>query len=330
MNKRSVFIFIILLLFSIVLMSCANQNAANTDGKETAQSGSSSSNQTGTDDKKDTSSVNTNESRDKLTIEDIKAEYTGGDAGQLVNMTSFKNQYILVEFSLEGISGHGFEFYDLKTGDKDALPLNGLQAKLDEIVNENHIRFICDGTNNVNSHRYFPEILECSRGQEIKGYEGDFYPEMHSYYLPIDQGYEMGIKPNETIADIKVSIKGIEVIFEPMKGEEGGFYAAYTTVPPTKTSYDKTKNQFIIEFQDTDIDSKLDLSKVSQQNRYMNSVGIKRNGSNTTLTINLKDTPNYYNIKFSHAEPKVDDFPCLDFNFASEYGIDEIDSITKG
>lgn len=324
MNKGLVPISIIL-FFSIVLISCTNQNSSNTDGKETVQSGASGY-QGNFSNKSDPQTDATAGKTNKLTIEEIKAKYTGGEAGKIVYMTTYKSQYILVEYSIDGTSGHFFDWYNLKTGDRDALPTYAYHVKLNKIVDENHIRFIYDGTNNVNNHRYFPEIIECYRGQEITGYEGDFYQVKHKYYLPVDQGFNMGNKPNETIADIKVSLEGLEVLFEPMQGEEGGFYAAYTTVPPTKTSYDKTKNLFFIEFENTDIDSKLDLSKISEQNRYLNSVNIKRNGLNTTLEVNLKDTAKYYTIYFSHLEPMytIDDFPYLDFNFANAYEIDTV------
>lgn len=315
--KKAVPIIIIILL-SISLTGCSNQGKGN--NKKTDQTSTSSNNQETSGNQQSSQSKNTTENKDKLTIEDIKAKYTGGENGKIVNVTEYGGHYVLVEY-INSADLNCFDFYNLKTGDKDTLPVYPCNVKLQEIKNENDIKFITDGVVTLNGHKYFPQILECYRGQEVTGVDGDFYQIWHDYYLPVDQGFNMGVKDNETIADIKVSLAGLEVLFEPMKGLETEFDAAYTTVQPTKTSYDKAKNQFIIDFEKTDTDSKINLSKISEENRYVKSVSIKKNGSNTVITISLKDTAKYYTIGFSHLEPDVDDFPSLDFKFSNEFKI---------
>lgn len=312
MYKKLVLICIIL-FSSFLFLGCTGEDI----NKE-----SITQSELSTDNKIDVNVGNTVKPISELTIDDIKAKYSGANSGKLINIYTCGTIYALVEYFFNESDGPCFDFYNLKTGDKDTLPIYTYHVRLDKIVSPNDIRFISDGTISLNNHRYFPEIIECLRGQEVTGFNGEFYQTKHPYYLPIDQGYEMGVKPNETIADIKISLKGIEVMFEPMKGYEGIFEAAYTTVPPTKTSYDKSKSEFTIEFQDTDIDSKLDLSKVSEQNHYINSVNIKKNGSNTIITVNLKDNAKYYTIDFSHLEPTTEDFPYLDFDFANDYKIE--------
>lgn len=292
MLKKLALVFILVLL-SLSFISCSNQNKSY-DNIQASK---------------------TNE--DKLTVDEIKANYEDGENGQWVDVTTY-NQYVLVEY-INSADLQGFDWYNLKTGDKDTLPVQPYHVKLERIQNENNIWFISDGVMTLNGHKYFPERIECHRGQEITGFDGDFSQTLHSIYLKIDQEFDMGVKANEAISDIKVSLKGVEVLFEPIPGEEAMFHAAYTTVPPTKTSYDKTKNQFIVEFKNTDINKAYVEYEINEQNRYISSVDVRKDGSNTILSINLKDTANYYTIDFSHLEPVIDDFPYLDFNFASEY-----------
>lgn len=315
---KKVLLVLIIILFSITLISCSNQGKISSN-KKTAQTSSNSQNKSGN--QQDSQKKSTTEN--KLTIEGIKAKYTGGDSGKIVNIITYGSKYILVEYSTDDTLGHCFDFYNLKTGDKDTLPIYELHVKLDKIINENDIRFIWDGTNNIEAHKSFPGIVECLRGQEVTGYDGEFYQVIQRYYLPVDQGVEVGVKFYETIADLNVSLKGVEVLFEPMKGHEGYFDADYVSVPVSKTSYDRAKNQFVIEFKNTDIDNKLNISKINGQNRYLSSISIKKSGSNAILTINLKDTAKYYTSIESNLEPIADGgFPCLDFNFVSEYSKD--------
>lgn len=318
MNKRLIHILIIM-LFSIILKGCTNVNASNNNSKETIKSEVPSSNQQSTD-SKDKKAENTYGNLDKMTIDDVKANYTGGGAGQIVNLTTYGEQYVLVEYTY-GSYRQFWDFYNLKTGDKDILPVNN--AKLNKIIDTNDIRFITDGIYAFGVNvREFPKVVECIRDGEVMGYDRDFIQIPSSFYIQIDQAFDMGEKRKETIVDIKVSLKGIEVLFESRKGMEAEFYAGSTTVPYTKTRYDKEKNQFIIEFEDVDIDNKLDISKINQQNRYIESINIERNDLNTIMVIDLKDTAKYYMIDSSRLEPTVDDFPCLNFNFANEYKIE--------
>lgn len=316
--KRLASIFTIICL-GILLISCSSQDINSSNNKEAFQTAAKSNNQNTLENKEELQAEKTTKNNDKLTLDDVKSKYTGGENGQIVNVTTY-NQFALIEY-INSANLHCYDWYNLKTGDKDILPIYGNNAKLEGIKNENDIWFTTDGVCTLNGHRYFPAIIRCYRAQEVTGYDGDFHMLINNLYMKIDQQFNMGVKSNETIADIKVSLKGVEVLFEPMKGKEDTFYAAYTTVPPTKTSYDIAKNRFIIEFQNTNIDKAYNKSKINEQNRYLSSIDIKRDGLNTILTINLKDTAKYYTIDFTHLEPGIDDFPCLQFNFAKEYKV---------
>lgn len=262
------------------------------------------------------------ESENRLTIEDIKSKYNGGNKGQISNLTIYLDHYVLVEYTHNSYT-KGFDFYNLKTGDKDTLiSETGIDTKLERIESKDSLVFITDGVRNDNGHKYFPQIIKCYRTQEVLGDEGEFKQTLHEQYLKVDQGVDMGQDKKETIADIKVSLDGLEVLFEPTKGEELDFYTAYTSIPFTETSYNKDKNQIIVEFRNTNINNRINKSHIDEENRYISSIDIGKDRLNTILKINLKDVARYYSINFSHLEPQIDDFPYLDFVFASEFEMD--------
>lgn len=180
--------------------------------------------------------------------------------------------------------------------------------------------FTTDGIFTGTGQKFFPKIVECRREQEVPGYENDFHQILKNFYLPIDQGFDMGSKCYEIIRDVKVSLKGVEVLFGPMKGHEVDFYAGDNApIPHTITSYNKSESQLIIEFENTTIDNEFNKSKINEQNRFINSIDIKKNNSNTILTISLKATSKYYTIENSWLQIPADGFPYLDFNFVDEF-----------
>lgn len=255
----------------------------------------------------------------KLTIEDIKANYTGGEKGDFVNMTIHWGKYALVEYTYDE-SSRWFDLYNLETGDKDKLFTGALNAKLDLFIDENNLRFITDGTHSYNGHKYFPMIVHFYREKEILGSEDDFLSKKYNTFLKIDEGIEMGVKENESITDVKATLGGFQILFQPIKGEEASFYAGYTTIPQFTTTYIKEVNQLVIEFRATSIQSKVKTS-INDANRFIKAINISRNGQNTIFKITLTEYANYYTIGFSHLEPEMDDFPYLDFNFANDYKI---------
>lgn len=256
----------------------------------------------------------------KLTIDDIKKNYIEDGEKKIENISTYSH-YTLVEYTLDSTT-KCFDWYNLETGDKDVLLTDSINTTLKNIENENSILFITDGISHINGHKYFPKVIKCRRIEENTACENDFDLISDNLYLEIDKKVEIGVKTNETISDIKVSLKGIEILFEPMKGYEGEFYAAYTTIPEIETTYVKDKQQFIIEFKNTNLNPTINKSKIAQQNHYISSVDINMYGKNTKLIVNLKDTAKYYTAFLRHLEPQKDDFPYVDFNFANEYKIE--------
>lgn len=305
--KKILLIFTTILL-SLLLLSCFTQNTSNADikGNNTPSPAHNNPN--------------------KLTKEDVIKGY--GD-GKIINITEYyssstNSDYLLVEFLNEGDT-QCFDWYSLKTGDRDIMPfsmaVSPTNAKLQEIVFENRLLFVTDGVNNMNGHKYFPQIVMCYRLQDTSG-DGDFNATAKVLYLPLGQEVSMGAKSQVNIADVKVSLTGVELLFEPMQGEESIFYAAYTTIPPFKTTYIKDKNQLVVEFKGTGISTSISRLNINEQNRYISSVKLEQNGQNTIMTINLKDTAKYYTVKNSHLDPMIDDFPCAEFDFASQFKIE--------
>lgn len=313
--KRLVSILLALFLALSFLSCSSNQKKISANSKETTKTVAPPSGQSNPGNQQDKQKESITENKDELTIEDIKAKYTGGDNGKIVNITSQLEDYVLVEY----INGGGrlcFDWYNLKTGDKDVLPVGGYNnVKLMRVKDKDNIWFITDGVT-YSGQKFFPQIVQCLRNQEVPDYENDFDSHLLDLYLPIDQGVDFGVNHYENIIDVKVSITGVEVQFGPIKGHESDFFSGNgNSIPPAKTSYNKAKNQFIVEFKDTAIGSNIKKSAINDSNKYIKSVYIKQNGSNTILTVNLKDTGKYYTAKFSFWE-SVFDLPYIDFIFS--------------
>jgi len=185
-----------------------------------------------------------------------------------------------------------FSFFDLVTGEKQILSTGSYFAQLHKIKSPNWYIFYADGTISEYYAKDFPVLIECSRMEEGEKFRREF----KARYLPIHEGAEFGSKSNTVIEDIKVSIQGIEISIGPMKGHEDKFYAAFTDIPVTKTSYKKEKHQFIIHFMKTRISENItaDNRHIEVQNRYIKSANLVSDESSCKLIVNLKESANFY------------------------------------
>lgn len=305
-------LILVILIFGVSLLSCSNQEKGSVNNKGAEQTATSSNNQSNSENQQDKQKESTTESKYKLTIEDIKAKYTGGYEGKLVNTTLYFEHYVLAEYTREGKKGdsiHYFDWYNLETGDKDVLPVDGYEAKLVKAITKDNLLFTTNIVNINDGNKYFPQVIQCLRQSEIIGNENDFLQVTKDYYLPINQGIDMGLKTG-TLMDMQVSNEGVEVKFGPIKGDEIGYYAGYETIPPTKITYNKAGNQLIIEFKDSVIGSDIKKSVISSSNRYVKSVYVERSDSKIILTINLEDATKYYT-----AHILTNNFPTIGFRF---------------
>lgn len=101
------------------------------------------------------------------------------------------------------------------------------------------------------------------------------------------------------MSNINVTNNGLEVLFEPIKGKESGFYAGATDIPPTKTSFNKDKRQIVLEIGANQLSQKLiDIKQVNfNTNQYMSSYWITQKGNKIYLTITVRDLVKTYTVK---------------------------------
>lgn len=252
----------------------------------------------------------------RLTVEDIVKSYEVKGIGKIISVTEYKN-YVLVEY-INPSDMRWFNWHNLDTGDMDAVGNMDTSARLVQIINENHLVFESDGVNALNGHRFFPFYIDCTRGSEATGYDGEFHNTRKEKYLEIDEKCEFGIKSDVVLSDVKLTLQGVEMLFSPMEGKEGGFYTAYTSIPVTATSYISEKNQFEIVFKNTKLISELENNFAEVQSTYIESIQLLEIGNDTAARIKLKEGARYYNASVGHLEPAVDDFPFVEFKFINK------------
>lgn len=250
----------------------------------------------------------------KLTIEDIKKKYTDR---KIINIINYKD-YVLVESQRDYPEASQFDWYNLRTGDMDILPTSPNYAQLVKVITEDKMLFVTNGKNDVSPHSTFPFYIECYRGEENVNSQYDFRDRYITKYLSVDQGVHFGNKDDEVISDIKVTLTGIEVLFEPVKGKEAKFYTAYTTIPHTKTKYIKDKHQFVIEFEKTGISQGLASKsmKTSQDSYYIKSVKFLEKSDSSIVMVNLKDTAKFYTADIKKIIDN--DLPFVQFSFSGK------------
>lgn len=297
--KKYLSLLIISLSFTALFIGCKPEYSSTKNGQDVKQP-------VAADTKESSQNVS------GITLEKIKEKYTNENLGKIVKTYDYSN-YILVEY-LNTANIQCFDLYNLKTGDRDVILMEST-AKVFNFSSGDRIVFESDGTNQANGHKYFPCYITCYRAEEVTGNENDFYMKSSDLYRPIGEKVEFGVKDNEMISDLKITLTGFELQFSAQKGKEGSFYADYTTIPVIKTSCGQNKNQFLLELFNTSVSPELLKKAFKEQNRYIDSLEVKEKGSNSMIVINLKDTGKFYTAKFEHGEN--DDFPSVRFIFRS-------------
>ena len=249
-----------------------------------------------------------------ITVEDVKKSYSDSE---IVNITSYGN-HVLVESHKDTLANR-FDWYNLKTGDKDTLPTVPYYVTLEEIVDQEQVLFYADGRNHINGYRAFPFTVKSIRDQENLGSEGDFRQEYWRKYLPLDREARFGGGGRKAIGDVRISFDGLEVLFEPVPGLEAEFFATRSRISSTKTSYLENDGSFIIQFKDTVLSSKLkeELNNKSA-NRYLESYKLAENNGDTELTLKLRAPVNFYSATTHHLPIMDSDLPFVSFHFAEE------------
>lgn len=237
----------------------------------------------------------TSQEKPKLTIDEIKKKYTDT---HIKDIRSIGDNYILVESQQETLSNR-FDLYNLSTGDMDTMPKGDEFVTLERIENENYIVLLSSGKNSESPFTKAPYLINCIRIKNEIDKADDFIALSEDKYLPLDYSIELGSKAETQITDMKVDFDGVEVLFGAIKGNEVGFYADDTDIPPIKTYYDKDKNQFTFEINCRELSDKVKAAKKAtlSDNQYISAYEISRSDDKFYLSLTLKDTAKQYLFK---------------------------------
>lgn len=241
-----------------------------------------------------------------LTLEKIMEKYKNENLGEIIQTYDYKN-YILVKY-VDERSRQCFDLYNLETGDRDILS-EGIEAEIFRFASGDQIELKSNGFNQFSGQKDFPYYIVFTRVKEVPGSEYDFHSGKRTLYKRISEEEEFGVKRDGMLQDLRVTLTGFEIEFAPQSGKEAEFYAGNVTIQAMKTSYDSTKNQLLIEIINTTVSPELK-KRIEEQNRYIRSIGVKEIGSDSLITVNLKDT-----CKFYTAELEQDEFPRARFIF---------------
>ncbi len=251
----------------------------------------------------------------KLSIDDIKKNYK---LWQIERIIRFDDIYALVERSMPTVVNR-YDFYNLLTGERQWLPTSIYYTTLHKIKNPNRFLFYTDGTNSENGDRAFPFIIECRRHEDGK----EFKEKRMTRYYSLNESVEFG-GGKATLIDLKISLNGIECAFGPMKGYEVYFYASYTDIPSTRTSYDEEKHQFIITFENTKIHENV-LSynrELTMGNPFLSEFKLIQDDMHCKVVVNLTEIAKYYTGKKNWIERSP--YPsCVKFSFISQSDYDD-------
>jgi hypothetical protein len=232
----------------------------------------------------------------KLTIDDINKKYT---EDKITNINQFKEGYVLVESVKETI-GNRFDLYNLRTGEKDSLPIPQFGiVSLEQIVNENYFIFLSSGKDNDGPIGNFPYIIRCIRVKNEIDKSDNFTSLIEDKYFSLDKSAQSGSKEWDEMSKIYVTLDGFQVLFSPIKGNETGFYADATDIPPTRTYYDKNRKQITFEIGAKQLGDELKgMKRVNlDNNQYISSYEINQNNGKVYLIVDVKDITKEYMIK---------------------------------
>lgn len=246
-------------------------------------------------------------SHDLLTIEKIKENYKNQEIKQI---KQFGKTFALAEVK-DDQNKNFFELYNLETGERNMLPTLPYKVSLSEIIDENNIKFICDGENYESNTKTFPFVLNCVRNSANNKGHSDFYALIKPSYLQMDKKISLGRNVSSIISDIKPSLNGVEILFAPAKDNDVEFFSDQTNIPLTTTEYINDKKQLLLKFSNTSTS----LNKLIKDSSsiYYKSIEVESKDNITTITINLKDNIATYNIEIDRLYNNLP-FAKLKFN----------------
>lgn len=294
MRRKKLFVVtIIILAYSFILSGCANNIKEAKTSSTKKQSPTS------------------NSKTIKLTLDDIKKKYTDS---KIKNIQNIGEEYVLVESEQDTLANK-FDIYNLKTGAMDTLPTMPEFVTLEKIVNENYFIFLDSGRNSESPFGNFPHLLSCIK---VKSDNNDnFISFQDDKYFNLDYSVQSGSKKDILMSNMNITFDGLQVLFQPLKGKELQFYADFTDIPPTKTSYNKELKQLVFEIETDEISESLkSMKKINvDNNQYVKSYEITQKDNKTYLIVTVSDLVKTYNIKTKRLP---DQLPYFTVEFSGE------------
>ena len=229
-----------------------------------------------------------------LTEADIKNLIAEQDE-EVISITPYRNEHVLVE-SRTRYNTQWFWFINLKTHDIDLLPTMG--GKLLEIKDNNHIIFEEDGTNNMSPLSWFPKVVEFRRFAEVTGVDSEFEAHSKPKLIPIGEPVHATGKAPEVIVDMRVTLRGLELLFGPVEGKELEFAVATEWIPTTHISYAHANHELVLRFTGTTISPQLlDMwANIQLSNQYIRSIAYRDVDEGTELVLRLAQEAKYYSV----------------------------------
>jgi hypothetical protein len=205
-----------------------------------------------------------------MTLQEVKRFYPQFG---IVRIFHYDNRYALVESRRPGYV-NDFRLFDLKTEENIRASPMHLNCTLAEIKEPHWFIFYADGTNNYNSDKDFPSVIDSFRVEP-----GPFHHEEKPRYYRITEKASFGGRPKGMLLDLKVTMDGLEMAFGPQPGHEGFFAAAYSDIPRTDILGIDGSGRFVIRFADTHLKAGLPARPLGE-NRFIQAVELEeKNGS---------------------------------------------------
>lgn len=231
----------------------------------------------------------------QLTIDDIKKRYTGTN---IKDIRQINKDYVLVESQQETCANR-FDVISLKTGKQDTLPTMAEFVTLEKIENENSFIFLSSGKNSESSLGNFPHLIKCVRVKNDKNSDYNFICINEEKYFKLNESVESGSKNESILSAIVPTLNGFQVLFKPIPGKEGIYYADASDIPPTKTSYNKENKELIFQIDTSKLDGSLKLRKklTTPDSIYFNFIVIEENNGKINVIVSLKDNVDEYIVR---------------------------------
>ena len=271
----------------------------------------------------------TEPSTEAITPESLKTEYEA--AGVIVReILPYKGDY-LVYCGTEPFNG-SFQWVYTETGLRAPLLFSGWEVLGYEILQPGQIRVLVGGGNVFNgSMRAFP-VYEYATAclpltQTGKVIEQDSFGsgrvQREPYWAPVAESHTFGWGHGPVaLVDVRVTAGGIEAVFGPTADNLGGFFAAASSIPVTKPTYDEATHTLTLRFRSTALSSGTaeftdeterlayeDLANIchlptvfpagtiDSTNDFISRAEVREEGEDTLLILSLTDAAEQYTVE---------------------------------